>query len=98
VGNKIKNGFAIFILLGLANAISFPERVRGQRQENCGKYWVGHFVIFSVQNACGGICCNFLVCGWQCGVLCVGNACRKHDIANLAKRPLVNHYLSDIRL
>jgi len=59
--------------------------VCGQKQENCGKYWVGHFVIFSVQNACGGICCNFLVRGLQYGVCAL--ACgRKHDIANKAKR------------
>ena len=53
----------------LVNAFSVKPRlpyrsvVRRQKQKNGGKYWVGRFVIFSVQNTCGGICRHFFVCG-----------------------------------
>jgi len=46
------------------------------KQKNGGKYRVRHFVIFSVQNACGGFADIVLLCDGQGGVLqglCVGN-------------------------
>jgi len=39
------------------------------KQNNGGKYWVRHFVKFSLQNARGGFADIVLLCGGQGGVL-----------------------------
>jgi len=52
--------------------LSSPTALSGAcvspKQNNGGKYWVGHFVNFSVQNARGGFADIVLLCGWQYGV------------------------------
>jgi hypothetical protein len=61
----------------------FPERWCGQKQENCGKFWVGHFVFFLYKMLAGDL--PLLFC------CAAGNAVREyeHGIASRAKRLLV---------
>jgi hypothetical protein len=55
----------------------FPNKFRvffwsecvSPKQNNGDKYWVGHFVNFSIQNACVGFADIVLLCGGQGGVL-----------------------------
>ena len=59
--------------LRLVNTFSVESQrpcrsVCGGKKRIWWQIWVGHFVIFSVQNARGGICRHFLLCGWQGGV------------------------------
>jgi len=44
------------------------EPLVSPKKNNRGKYWVRHFVIFSLQNARGGFADIVLLCGWQDGV------------------------------
>jgi hypothetical protein len=58
--------------LGLVNTVlsssdDLAGAARGQKRI-WWQIWAGHFVFFSVQNACVGICRHFLLCGEHGGV------------------------------